>query len=162
MLEWWFYKGITMKAGRPQNTPEILWSKVDVRKPDECWPWVGHRDGKGYGRMYAAGKSFRAPRLSWVIFNNVTIPEGHYACHKCDNPPCVNPNHIWIGTHAENMRDSAEKGRQSNSKKTHCRQGHPYSGENLSVDGAGIRRCRQCWRDRANRANRARNMAKEK
>lgn len=90
------------------------WAKVDKRGPDECWPWVAYRHGAGYGRINRgpakAGQVF-AHRVSWEIHYG-SIPDGLYVLHRCDNPPCQNPAHLFVGTTADNMRDKVAKGRQ--------------------------------------------------
>jgi len=79
---------------------------------DNCWVWQGAKDDKGYGRMYIKNKGIRAHRISWELYNG-TIPEGKEICHSCDNPPCVNPEHLWLGSHQENIIDALGKGRLS-------------------------------------------------
>lgn len=88
-----------------------FWSKVDKRGPDECWPWMGTRLRPGYGVMQVSGKRVRATRVSWSLHNGAPFPQDRIACHSCDNPNCVNPAHIWAGTHSENTRDMIAKGR---------------------------------------------------
>ena len=107
-------------GGRPVNTPEILWSKVDKRGPDECWPWKGYRNAQGYGRTWIGDKGYYAHRVIYDLAHPGEIAlqapkkasSTGFLRHRCDNPPCCNPAHLLIGTHADNMRDKIERGRQ--------------------------------------------------
>lgn len=84
-----------------------------VEKDGECWMWRGALNRRGYGKFCLQGKSsFIASRASYELFRR-PISKGKYICHLCDIPACVNPEHLWVGTHVENMRDMVEKGRQS-------------------------------------------------
>jgi hypothetical protein len=88
---------------------------------DSCWLWTGSRDANGYGRfrMIAEGldKSEQAHRLAFRLYVNPEIPSGMCICHKCDNPSCVNPNHLFLGTHRDNTNDKVRKGRQCKGEK---------------------------------------------
>lgn len=76
-----------------------------------CWIWGGHVSGIGYGAARMNGKICSAHRLSWEAFNG-PIPDGNLVLHKCDVPNCVNPEHLFLGTQADNVRDMVEKGRR--------------------------------------------------
>jgi len=94
-----------------RRNPDI-WLFVDKSGgPDACWPWTGHRHPKqNYGMKVVNGKRVFAHRLLWEEFNG-SIPEGLIIRHKCDNPPCVNPNHLDIGTYKDNAHDRDSRGR---------------------------------------------------
>jgi len=83
---------------------------VDVRGPDECWEWLRCRDKYGYGQTSVSKTKLGAHRVIWEITNG-PIPPGMCVLHACDNSPCCNPGHLFLGTHADNMKDMAKKGR---------------------------------------------------
>jgi hypothetical protein len=89
--------------------PDRFWSKVD--RSGDCWLWTGYRRRLGYGEVQVPG--LKRPRLThrvaWELTNG-PIPDGLSVCHACDNPPCCNPAHLFLGTHQENMQDAGRKG----------------------------------------------------
>ena len=93
--------------------PEVLsrfWSKVD--RSGDCWEFRGTILTSGYGQVKVRQKKWRAHRFAWVATHG-PIPDGLLVRHRCDNPPCVKPAHLELGTHADNMRDKMERGRQT-------------------------------------------------
>jgi hypothetical protein len=107
--------------GRPANTPEVLWSKVDIRGPDDCWPWKGHRNHQGYGRTWINDVAYYAHRVIYDLANPGVIerkgPRSHadkgFIRHKCDNPSCCNPAHMETGSNQDNMDDKVKRNRQN-------------------------------------------------
>lgn len=93
---------------------ERFWRFVDKKSDDECWNWTGQKI-KEYGRISLGSKSKGsdgAHRISWKIHNNQDVPKGMFVMHSCDNPSCVNPKHLSIGTPKDNSDDMIAKGRK--------------------------------------------------
>lgn len=151
---------------RRLNVEEWFWRGVD--KAGDCWIWTRCRDRRGYGRFSAKGHR-RAHRFSWALTNG-PIPPGMCVLHRCDNPPCVNPAHLFVGTSNDNVADMMAKGRFRNlamkdpsahaahlkarvATRTHCKNGHEFSPSNTRLRGA-TRICRACHNitERARRA----------
>jgi hypothetical protein len=93
-----------------------FWSRVSIGSPDECWPWSMYRSKDGYGQIHASlvhGRVIdKTHRVAWSLTNGA-IPDGMSILHHCDNPPCCNPAHLYVGTHAQNNADRIERGRSS-------------------------------------------------
>lgn len=135
---------------------ERFWARV--RKSDGCWEWTGTLSPCGYGRFDIAPPladrwhSTGAHRVAWMLTHG-PIPEGeghHGTCvlHRCDNPKCVRPDHLFLGTQSENMADKTQKGRAiaPNKGKSHCKYGHPRTPENLTPPFNGRSGCKVCRR----------------
>lgn len=88
----------------------LFWAKVDRRGPSECWLWTGFLNNRGYGRLTRKPRHLFAHRAAWELTYG-SVPDGLWVLHRCDNPPCCNPAHLFLGTHQDNMDDMAAKGR---------------------------------------------------
>ena len=119
-----------------------FWDKVKIAGPDECWEWKAGKNTSGYGWFSFNGTQITSNRMVWLLING-EIPNGMCVCHKCDNPSCVNPDHLFLGTHLDNMKDKSIKGRHNNQKKTHCPKQHEYTKENIYLY-KGLRHCKEC------------------
>jgi hypothetical protein len=143
--EWWMeYEEVSAR----------FWAKV--QKSEGCWEWNGCKLDRGYGAFHLRNAwrgvrkgTCRTHRISWALHYG-DVPAGMLVCHHCDNPSCVRPDHLFLGTDADNNRDRAAKGRtvSAQSDKTRCPSGHAYDGDNLYLSPKGDRRCRECARAR--------------
>lgn len=134
----------TVHLNRP--TPEDrFWEKVDKRGADDCWEWQGSSAQTGHGTFWDGEQPTGAHRFSYELHVG-DIPEGRVIDHLCDNGACVNPDHLQLASMRENnLRSDTIAAR--NAAKTHCKRGHPLSGDNLYVaPKTGARNCRTCMR----------------
>ena len=115
------------------TTEMRFWAKVE--RGQECWIWTGARR-KGrfqYGRFLLDGKARLAHRIAWQLTNG-PIPDGMCVLHRCDNPPCVNPEHLFLGTHADNMLDCSAKGRLPAAQGVPYLRGERHPNHKLTAD----------------------------
>lgn len=93
-----------------ESKKQIFLSRIDVRGPDECWPWTHGKFASGYGAYSIKHSPFKAPRIMHFIHTGQDPLELN-VLHHCDNPPCCNPRHLFLGSHADNVKDRDQKGR---------------------------------------------------
>ena len=124
---------------------ERFWEKVN--KAGECWVWLGSKTKNGYGQIWNNGKVEYAHRVSFEIHKG-DIPSGLEIDHLCENPSCVNPDHLETVTHSENIKRAVHRINYANKRKTHCKHGHALEGDNLRSGQRGKRQCRECARRR--------------
>lgn len=130
-------------------TVEYLISMCDTSGGSTaCWPWLGTKTAYGYGTLTINKKFIAATRAYWQLKHGVELSRNTYVCHRCDNPACLNPAHLFLGTQADNMRDMSSKGRAWRQSDTHCKRGHEFNEQNTSfkeLPSGKIRRtCRIC------------------
>ncbi len=123
--------------------------RIIVDGESGCWLWKGKKTG-WYGRVKIHGVDGYAHRVMWMLFYGYRTPKDSEVMHRCDRPTCVNPDHLVLGTHRDNMRDAWTKGRQHtwNTLKVACPKGHPYDAKN-TYHHNGKRICRECSRVKA-------------
>lgn len=163
-------RGIYQRTQRPiKPTEDRFWSKVNKNGPvvrpeiGACWIWTAYLDPDGYGRIGIGQRAAKSQRVAWVLAHGEIPVETPHVLHRCDNPPCVNPSHLFLGTQRDNMRDCRDKSRHrcirpevlatlssyreklagKRRAQTHCKRGHELAGENLRIY-RGCRNCRAC------------------
>ena len=139
------------RRSRPLRSFEALfWGHME--KTAACWFWTGATVKDGYGTIRVGGRQAiarGAHRVSWELHNG-PIPSGQLVLHTCDTPACVNPNHLFLGTHQDNADDKIAKGRDRSgwNERTHCKRGHCLVPENIYISPIGaMRQCRTCQRE---------------
>jgi hypothetical protein len=97
-----------------RSPEERFWSYVN--RTESCWLWIGRWNANGYGMLLTPNGRVRAPQFSWELHSGRPVPDGLWVLHKCDTPACVNPEHLFLGTRSDNMKDAAAKGRLAQQK----------------------------------------------
>lgn len=151
-----------MAKGPKPKSPAEKYAKYVV-KGDGCWGWIGPTTSTGYGAVHVKGtRRAGAHRVSYELHCG-PIPEGMHVLHRCDNPPCTNPAHLFLGTPADNMRDASEKRRWPKTRpaiagdahylrqRNLCKHGHPFDEANTLWLPDGTRQCRTCNREAGRR-----------
>ena len=136
-------------GGCARSLEERFWANVDKDDALGCWEWIGGKNDAGYGRISLNGRRWRAHRLSYLLFRGA-IPKGALVCHSCDNPACIRPDHLFLGSHKLNSRDMVERGRvamgKRNGSHTHPERrptGEANGAHKLSVNQ--VREIRECY-----------------
>ena len=131
-----------------ENLKQRLLNSIIIDNNTDCWNWSEGKDKDGYGKICVNRKHLRAHRLSYEVFIS-KFDSKNIICHKCDNPSCINPDHLFLGTWLTNMQDKVNKGRlrNQNMDKTHCKNGHEFSSDNTILND-NRRTCVICYKER--------------
>lgn len=121
-----------------------FWLKTRWNPWNGCLEWTAGKYATGYGKFHVKRVATGAHRVAWTLANG-QIPDGLLVCHRCDNPPCLNVDHLFLGTHADNHADMEAKGRGQWQGRTHCPNGHPFAPDNLLAAKRNRKLCKVCW-----------------
>lgn len=129
-----------------------FWYYVRINDESGCWEWTGGKNNRGYGLFKVDSKMVATHRFAYEMMVS-DIPDGIFVCHKCDNPPCCNPAHLFLGTRSDNVQDCLSKGRFSAPKQYRikatgkCFAGlHDWVPENIKTKANGALSCKLCLR----------------
>jgi hypothetical protein len=138
-----------------QPIEDRFWQRVSPEPNSGCWLWDGSLI-KGYGQFKIKGRGYRATHISLMLHGRPRPSDDAFACHHCDVPACVNPDHLYWGSNSTNQRDAFERGRGYlasdgfdlawRSELTHCLRGHEFTDGNTFIDTRGHRVCLTCRR----------------
>jgi hypothetical protein len=139
----------------PGTLEQRLWRRLTSKPAEGCWSAKGGKQRDNYVMIWSDDHAhlLYAHRVAYELTYG-PIPEGKIVCHSCDNPPCIRPDHLFLGEDIDNMRDKVHKGRHHNSKKTQCKSGHEFTPENtLWRQGVNVmtRTCKTCHYARCRR-----------
>ena len=129
------------------TTHEDLLSRLKVE--GDCLVYTGNRREQGYGQFTTYGKLWLAHRYFYTHYVS-EIPKGLLVLHSCDNPPCVLPSHLRVGTHTDNMKDMGERNKTrtyGSPRANHCKRGHERTPENIWTGTSGQPKCRVCRKE---------------
>lgn len=146
-----------MSHDLPKSTEKRLLEKVVKNTVTGCWEFTGSLLPAGYGILWNGERPEGAHRISYCLYKGEITP-GMEVDHACNNRACVNPEHLRLLSHKDNIGRSATI-MGKNARKTHCKRGHPLSGDNLKITPSGSRQCRECLRLHARNAKARRKHA---
>lgn len=139
----------------PTPIADRYWARVTQGADhDECWGWAGYTNSRGYGQISIGSpthKRIAVHRFSAMLHFGM-FDRRLWVLHTCDNPPCTNPRHLYLGDQYDNERDKVERGRHAFKSKTHCKHGHEFTPDNTYVRSNGARMCKTCGRAVTNRS----------
>lgn len=149
----------TQQIAIPENVRARFWRLVKRCGADACWPWLGGHGHCGHGLFWLGmngRKQVVATHVSIAIATGEWPAQGMYVCHRCDNPPCVNPTHLFVGSQRDNIRDAFAKKRIPPRGKSYCKYGHEFTPENTRLERDGFKECITCRRRNLREAARRR------
>ena len=139
-----------------------LLNRINIDSKTGCWNWIGATSYFGYGKVTYNKRTINTHRLAAHLWLGFDLNDSRMVLHKCDNPPCINPKHLFFGSSKDNVQDCINKGRfhagAANSERSQCRKGHAYTPENTlwsynkrNSKYHRYRRCRICSRNNSSR-----------